>query len=218
MHQLPSRASVSYRLACRESEPEHAVACPHLAVPSSDVISSSDLVSLLVLGVLLPSSLVRPAFLRDRGMSSQARNRWNYGYSMFAFAMLGFVDIAALRLLRPSTPLSPSARGALTGAAVFVILIVAAVHLPPIVRPRQRLLPRFVLAASAVLCGLCFGGFVAVDLVYPTRDTPLIAVVSGTVLLAAAGTSTLWFSGLSPDTRHAIYRRRRSRRGHRERA
>lgn len=180
------------------------------------MISSTDLVALLVLGVLLPGAFVRPAFLREAQVSAHARMRWDYCYSMFAFGVLGFVDVAALRLLKPSAALSGSARGALTGAAIIVVAIVAAVHLPPILQAKRRRFEQWTLALSAILFGLGFGGFLAVDLVYPKGDGPLIALASWVVLLVLSSAAAVWFSGLSPETRLSLYRRRRKKRvGHR---
>lgn len=177
------------------------------------MISSTDLVALVVVGVLLPAAFIRPPFLTENDMSEHALRRWNYAYSMFAFGLLGFVDVVALRLLKPWNSFSAAGRGGVAGAAMLVLLVVAAVHLPPIVlRVKRRLAERWLLGTAAVVLGTGFGGFLAVDITYPRDRMPLIGLLTWGVLLACACGATVWFSGLSPETKMGIFRLRRRRR------
>lgn len=176
------------------------------------MVSSADLVTVIVLGVLLPAALVRPPFLTEGTMSEHARRRWTFGYSMFAFGLLGFVDIAALRLLKPWDSFPAQARGGVTGAALLVVLVVAAVHLPPVLQVERRPVARWIFGAAAVVLGALLGGFLAVDMTYPREGMPLVALVSWGVVLVCACVATVSFSGLSPQTRMDVFRRRRRRR------
>lgn len=141
-----------------------------------------------------------------------SRRRWNYAYSMFAFSLLGFVDVAALRLLRPLDSFSEAAQGGIAGAAMLVVLVVAAVHVPPVLQVKRRRAERWVLTAAAVVVGVGSGGFFAIDLTYPRNGLPLIGFVSWGFLLVTACGTTVWFSGLAPETRLGLFRWNRRRR------
>jgi hypothetical protein len=59
-------------------------------------MSERDIVLAVVLGVLLPSLLGRPAMLREHPMSEHVRQRWAIAYTMLAFAGAAYVYTTAV--------------------------------------------------------------------------------------------------------------------------
>jgi hypothetical protein len=114
-----------------------------------------ELTTVLLLGVLLPICFSRPSFLQEHPMRPHIRGRWNFAYSLGAFAAIGFVYVSASYLLRPIQGVTPAMRHALSVAGLMLLSIACANHLPPLLtasRPRRALVCGMV--SSVVLVSL----------------------------------------------------------------
>jgi hypothetical protein len=183
-------------------------------------MSSLDLTAALLLGVLLPISFARPRFLHEHPMPQHLRRRWNFIYSCAAFAAMGYVYVSGVYLLRPSHPLSTASRNVLGGCALILLAIACAHHLPPLIVESRSRLATAAGVMAPILIGFPLGGFLAVDEVFAHVRHPEVAFLSWALLLLIATAVTVWFSGLSPESRLALYgwRRRRARRRAQQRA
>jgi hypothetical protein len=190
------------------------------------MLTGRELVIALMLGVLLPAIIARPAFLANYTMRPHIRARWAYAYSVFAFAAAAFVYFSAAELLGRHASLSPAEKGALYGAGLLIFALLCAHHLPPILEARASAAARVAQPALAVCLGILMGGFFAADSLWPKAwdDTPAIALASWALALLATFAVSCWFSGFSPETQRRLFiwsrrRRRRQRRaGGRKRA
>lgn len=144
-------------------------------------------------------------------MKSHIRARWNFAYTVAAFAAIGFVYVSAAYLLHPVHGVTAAMRNALDLAGLLLFSIACAHHLPPLLATsRPRLAVACGIVASIVL-GVTLGGFLAVDAIFAEVRYPAIALASWAVLILVVLAAMLSFSGLSPETRFALYARRRRR-------
>lgn len=172
-------------------------------------MNGRDLTSVLLLGVLLPVCFSRPPFLREHPMRPHIRARWNFAYTVAAFAALGFVYVSAEYLLRPVKDLTPATRNTLDVAGLLLFLVACAQHLPPLIGQSR---PKWA-TASGVVCsvtvGVASGGFLAVDAIWARVRSPVLADVSWGGLVLVASVAAVAYGGLSPEMRFALYVRRR---------
>jgi len=178
-----------------------------------------DIVIALVLGVLLPALIGRPAMLVQHPMSDHIRRRWGIAYTMFAFGGAAYVYITAVTLLRPTEGFSPHAGHAVFGAGLLIFLLLCFNHVPPLLVPRRSRRTKTLQVGGAIVCGIFGGGFFGIDQLYP-RDlahTPAISYISWGLLIVAMVGLCLWY-GPSPEDRLIAYRvKRRLRRWWRKR-
>ena len=179
-------------------------------------LTQEDLVVAMILGVLLPALLARPAHLSSLPENDYKRRRREIGYTMLAFAGATYVYLTALTLLHPHV--TAQAERAIFGAGLIVFVLLVINHVPPLLRLSSlgwRSTTTAVQILSALFFGILSGGFFAVDqLEYAHRGLPLVAVVSWLVVVAAMLGICLWF-GPAPDQRMMRYklgRRLRQRR------
>lgn len=176
------------------------------------IVGQRDIVTALLLGVLLPALLSRPAALTAHPMREHVRRRWAIGYTMFAFAGAFFVYVIAFSLLKPAGGFTGAARQAVFGTGLLIFALLCANHIPPLLLPRRGALTTTLQISAAVLCGVLGGSFFAIDELYPRAHVPLAAYLSWAGLLLAICAVCLWY-GPSPRQRHAWFRlRRRARR------
>jgi hypothetical protein len=165
----------------------------------------------VVLGVLLPALLSRPAMLTTYPMQPYMRRRWQFAYTTFAFAGASFVYTAAITLLKPTHGFSEHAERGLGGAAALIVFLLAINHLPPLLADRQgRLAAALLRAAGAILGGFFLGIFFAVDDIaakanwsLSVRETICLLTLDVAVVLLC-----LWH-GPAPDDRLTMFRLRR---------
>jgi hypothetical protein len=170
----------------------------------------SELVAALLLGVLLPLCFSRPPFLERWPMPDHRRRRWQFAYTVFAFAAMAFIYVTATDLLRPVRGLTVGARNALDLAGLILVAIACFHHLPPVMALGRRW-RSVATAAVSLLGGLSAGGFAAVDQLYPHARDPIIAYGSWMVLALVLLTVAYWFGGRSPEDELRAYVRRRKR-------
>jgi hypothetical protein len=182
-------------------------------------MSERDIVIALILGVLLPALLRRPALLTAHPMREHIRRRWNIGYTMFAFAGASYVYTTALTLLKSSGGFSASAQHAVSGAGVLIFLLLCIDHLPPILDDRRSRLSKTLQVVGSIICGVFAGSFLAIDELFSTSvaHTPTISYISWAIVLVAMFGLALWY-GPSPEHRLIVFRvKRRLRRWWRKR-
>lgn len=171
-----------------------------------------ELTTVLLLGVLLPICFSRPPFLREHPMRPHTRARWNFAYSLAAFAAIGFVYVSASFLLRPIRGVTPPMRSALSMAGLLLLTIACAHHVPPLLtspRPMRAVLTGVL---ASIVLGVMFGGFLAVDAIFAAVKYPVAAVAAWAVLILLTAGAGVVYSGLSPNMLFAVYIRRRQRR------
>lgn len=183
-------------------------------------MSGQDIVIVLILGVLLPALLSRPALLTAHPMREHIRRRWNIGYTMFAFAGASYVYTTALTLLKPVGGFSTGAHHAVSGAGLLIFLLLCVSHLPPLLDDRRSRLAKTLQVLGSIVCGVFAGGFLAIDELFQTSvaRTPSIAYISWAIVLVAMLGLALWY-GPSPEDRLMAFRvTRRLRRLRRRRS
>jgi drug/metabolite transporter (DMT)-like permease len=168
-------------------------------------VSGQDIVIALILGVLLPALLSRPALLTAHPMREHVRRRWNIGYTMFAFAGASYVYTTALTLLKPSGGFSTSAQRAVSGAGGLIFLLLCINHLPPILDDRRSRLSKTLQAVGSIVCGVFAGGFLAIDELLSVAHTSTISYVSWAIVLVAMFGLAFWY-GPSPEDRLLVFR------------
>jgi hypothetical protein len=170
-------------------------------------VSGQDIVVALILGVLLPALLRRPALLTAHPMREHTRRRWNIGYTMFAFAGASYVYTTALTLLKPSGGFSASVHHAVSGAGVLIFLLLCINHLPPVLDDRRSRLSKTLQVVGSIVCGVFAGGFLAIDELFSTSvaHTPTISYISWAIVLVAMCGLALWY-GPSPEDRLLVFR------------
>jgi hypothetical protein len=171
-------------------------------------VSGQDIVIALILGVLLPALLRRPALLTGHPMREHIRRRWTIGYTMFAFSGASYVYTAALTLLKPlSGGYSVSARHAVSGAGVLIFLLLCINHLPPVLDDRRSRLSKTLQVVGSIVCGVFAGSFLAIDELFSTSvtHTPTISYISWAIVLVAMVGLALWY-GPSPKDRLLVFR------------
>lgn len=170
-------------------------------------MSGQDIVIALILGVLLPALLMRPALLTTHPMREHVRRRWNIGYTMFAFAGASYVYTTALTLLKPSGGFSRSAQHAVSGAGVLIFLLLCINHLPPLLEDRRSRISKVLQVMGSIVCGVFAGGFLAIDelLFTSVAHTPPISYISWAIVLVAMFGLAFWY-GPSPEDRLLVFR------------
>jgi hypothetical protein len=177
-------------------------------------MSERDIVIALVLGVLLPALIGRPAMLVEHPMSDHIRRRWCIAYTMFAFGGAAYVYTAAVTLLRPTEGFSARAEHAVGGAGLLIFVLLCFNHVPPLLVPRRSHLTKTLQVGGAIVCGILGGGFFGVDQIFPRSfpHTPAISYISWGVLIVVMVGLCLWY-GPSPEHRLIVFRvKRRLRR------
>lgn len=177
---------------------------------TTGLMKPPDLIAALLLGVLLPLCFSRPAFLSTWPMTDERRRRWQFAYSAFAFAAMGFIYVAATLVLRPVHGLTTGARNALDFGGLILLAIACFHHLPPVSMPGRRL-KSVVTAAVALLGGLAAGGFAAVDQIDTHVHNAWIGYATWAGLALILITVGSWFGGPSPEQKLKAFVRRRER-------
>jgi hypothetical protein len=175
-------------------------------------MNGRDLISVLLLGVLLPVCFSRPPFLREHPMRPHIRARWNFAYSVAAFAAIGFVYVSTEYLLKPVKDVTAATRSTLSVAGLLLFLIACAHHLPPLIGGSRSKWATASGVVCSVIVGVTAGGFLAVDAIWARVKSPVVADVSWGALVLVAGAAAIAYGGLSPELRFALYVRRRQRR------
>lgn len=170
-------------------------------------MSGQDIVIALILGVLLPALLRRPALLTAHPMREHVRRRWNIGYTMFAFAGASYVYTTALTLLKPSGDFSASAQRAVSGAGALIFILLCINHLPPILDDRRSRLSKTLQAVGSIVCGVLAGGFLAIDELFSTSGAPTSTIyyISWAIVLVVMFGLAIWY-GPSPEDRLLVFR------------
>jgi hypothetical protein len=181
-------------------------------------LTQEDLVVAMILGVLLPALLTRPAHLSSLPESDHRRRRHEIAYTMLAFAGASYVYVTALTLLHPHV--TGQAKRAIFGAGLIVFVLLVINHIPPLLRLSSsgwRSTTTALQVLSAMLFSLIAGGFFAVDqLEYARGGLPPVAIASWLGVTSAMFGIRLWF-GPAPGQRMMRYRLARQLRQRRRR-
>lgn len=153
-------------------------------------MTAKDLSTILLLGLLVPLSFMRPAFI-DSIADELHRRRVNFAFSFGAIVAMSYAYDLVSTYLRPSGHLSLPTSRALDIAAVFLLVLAWLQHVSLLKMPSPW--RQWVAKALVTAGGLVVGLWLATLELQPGAQLPYVSTLALiAVVCAIVGTGLLW--------------------------